>query len=328
MKNYVILLFAFLSFSNFKAEANPTVYYGAFASDLPGFETDAGKAVAIKNTFKAWGGTWSAFSSSTMDGIRSHGSLPMVTWEPWVAGGGVNQSNYTLQSITNGSHDAYIIQFAQASKAWGHPFFIRLAHEMNGNWYPWCQGVNGNGVGSYIAAWRHIYTIFKQQGVTNVTWAWIPNVIYSGSTDLSLLYPGDAYVDWVGFDVYNMNSGNFRSFKTLSKPTYDKLAAVAASKPIMVGETSSVESGGSKAQWITDAMNSLLIFQTSKPFYGLMKIKNPIGKSNLRLRHKLLSDWELALLSLQVILSQTITSHQFLLSIQHHLRQCRQFPAI
>ncbi len=119
MKKFIlkILICLFIYQNNAKA-INPSVYYGAFASDLNSFEANAKKSVAIVNSFKAWGGSWSAFSSSTMDSIRAHGSLPMIIWEPWVPGAGVNQPNYSLQSIVDGTHDAYIKQYATAAKNW------------------------------------------------------------------------------------------------------------------------------------------------------------------------------------------------------------------
>ena len=51
---------------------------------------------------------------------------------------------------------------------------IRFAHEMNGTWYPWAEGVNGNGPGDYVAAWRHVVGVFRRAKVSNVTWTWAP----------------------------------------------------------------------------------------------------------------------------------------------------------
>ena len=53
---------------------------------------------------------------------------------------------------------------------------------MNGNWFPWSEGVNGNQAGEYVTAWRHVHDIFTAVGATNVTWVWCPNVDYSNST--------------------------------------------------------------------------------------------------------------------------------------------------
>ena len=47
---------------------------------------------------------------------------------------------------------------------------------MNGNWFAWMEGVNGNQPGEYVAAWRHVHDIFTAVGATNVSWVWCPNV--------------------------------------------------------------------------------------------------------------------------------------------------------
>ena|SRR5947207_13491520 len=81
-----------------------------------------------------------------------------------------------------------------------------LCHEMNGNWYPWSEQVNGNTAGEFVLAWQHVHALFTIQGVTNVTWVWCPNVDYPGSTPLHELYPGDASVVWAGMDGYYWGS--------------------------------------------------------------------------------------------------------------------------
>jgi beta-mannanase len=132
---------------------------------------------------------------------------------------------------------------------------------MNGDWYPWSEVRNGNSAGQYVAAWRHVHDIFAAVGATNVSWVWSPNTTYAGSIPLSRLYPGGAYVDWVGIDTYNWGSnparGGWQSFAQGVTPTYDTVAALAPEKPMMLPEVGSTESGGSKAAWITDALTSI-----------------------------------------------------------------------
>ena len=141
------------------------------------------------------------FEFTWMNNVRNHGSIPFISWEPWDYTQGIHQPAYSLQNIIDGNFDSYITRWAQASKAWRHPYFLRFAHEMNANWYPWSELTNGNEPGQYIQAYRHVHDIFAAQGVKNVTWVWSPNVEYPGSLPLAGLYPGSAYVDWIGFGV-------------------------------------------------------------------------------------------------------------------------------
>ena len=105
-----------------------------------------------------------------------------------------------------------------------------------------------------MAAWRRFHDIATGVGATNVTWVWCPNTEFPGSTPLGQLYPGDAYVDWTCVDVYNKGGSRWQSFSDLFTPTYQQLLRIAPSRPMMIAETSSVEEGGSKAEWITSLL--------------------------------------------------------------------------
>lgn len=191
---------------------------------------------------------------TALDAVRKRGAEPVITWEPWDWGGGTIQPAYSLARISAGDFDGYLRSWATSLKNWGYPATIRLAHEMNGDWYPWAEGVNGNGPGEYVAAWRHVHDVFTSMGATKVRWMWSPNVPYVGSVPLGGLYPGDAYVDVVALDGYNW--GASQSWSTWTTPSAlfgDGLAqvrALAPGKPIVIAEVASAESGGNKAQWI------------------------------------------------------------------------------
>jgi beta-mannanase len=253
------------SLQNVSTQA-PGVYYGVNVqglsptdfSSLTQFETDAQKPVALVMFFTNWGGpdpTTSEFNSALMTAIRNHGSVPMITWDPWVFGKGPDQPTYSLKNIVAGNFDTYITQYAQAAKAWGHPFFLRFAQEMNASWYPWgfkAKGMN-NKVADYRNAWIHIHNIFTQVGATNVSWTWTP-ATWDGEGNLfSILYPGDSYVDWVGLSGYNWagSPSTWKSFSNIFRQSLGYLTAIT-SKPVLIAETASNEAGGSKANWITD----------------------------------------------------------------------------
>ncbi|MEW1807352.1 glycosyl hydrolase [Pseudarthrobacter sp. NPDC080039] len=196
-----------------------------------------------------------------MDAVRSRGATPLVTWEPWAWGGGVDQPAYALARITAGDFDAYITQWGQSFAAWGQPVMLRFAHEMNGNWYPWAEGVNGNQPGDYVAAWRHVHDVVAATGATNVQWVWSPNVPYWGSTDLAGLFPGAGYVDIVALDGYNWGTSqtwsSWVSPVDLFAPGISQLRSLAPGKPVLIAETASSELGGSKATWNTDLVSYL-----------------------------------------------------------------------
>ena len=240
------------------------IYTGVSVPSNPGnlsqeinFENNATKGASIIMWYQHWGSTDGTqyFQPAWMNNVRAHGSIPEVTWMPWIGGGGVNQPAYSLNNIIAGRFDSYITSWATASKIWGHPYFLRFAHEMNGNWYPWSEQVNGNGSGQYARAWAHVHDIFTRVGATNATWVWSPNVDYGGSTSLRELYPGNGYVDWAGIDGYNWGTAqpgkSWLYFDGVIQQTYNDVLGIT-NKPLMVAETASTEHGGSKPDWITD----------------------------------------------------------------------------
>jgi hypothetical protein len=211
------------------------------------------KTPAVVNWFQDWSG---GFVVEHFEDVSRRGAIPMVTWSPQdypKNGNTVKQPDYALRTITAGNHDSYIRNYARNAAAWGKPMYLRFAHEMNGNWYPWSPGVNGNTSAQYVASWRHVHKIFEQEGATNVRWVWSPNIALSYTTPFAEVYPGDAYVDWVGIDGYNWGGSQWTSFADVFGPSYRTLARMTR-KPIMIAETGSVESGGNKARWIRRAL--------------------------------------------------------------------------
>jgi beta-mannanase len=132
---------------------------------------------------------------------------------------------------------------------------------MNGTWYPWGGTVNGNTAADYVAAWRHLHDVFREEGAANVTWIWTPNgeTIPDTAANLPQRYwPGAQYVDWIGIDSYNWGPTSSTAWRTFAEMFDANVAALRTfGKPIMVAETASVERGGDKAAWIRTMFESL-----------------------------------------------------------------------
>jgi beta-mannanase len=233
------------------------------------FEGMAGKKLSILNFSAPFancpssGGACSFynFPVNEMNNIRAHGSIPFYSWASQSIPSTRTEPNFQLSDVISGTYDPYIRKFAETAKNWGHPFFLRFNWEMNGGWFPWSEGVNGNKSGEFVTAWRHVHDIFTSVGATNVSWVWCPNVDFQNDfQDLSTIYPGDKYVDWTGLDGYNWGTNpakpdRWRSFDELYGSTYHRIVdTVAPSKPLMISEIGSTEYGGSKAAWIKDAL--------------------------------------------------------------------------
>lgn len=202
------------------------------------------------------------FPRANVDAVHDGGAAALISWEPWdwMAGGSLDQPEFSMASIAAGAHDDAISAWlgdAQQATERGR-VIVRFAPEMNGGWNPWSPGVNGTTPGDVVAAWRHVHDVAQAIGAASVEWMWNPNVILAGTTPLWRLYPGDAYVDLIGLDGFNWGTSRpgtrWQSFRELFEPTVRRLRILAPSKPWGVAETASTPMGGNKALWTTNAL--------------------------------------------------------------------------
>jgi hypothetical protein len=258
--------------------ATTPIMWGAWVGNTPldsaaldAFEQQAGKRQSIIHFGQPWwkNNSYVPFRAADFEAIRNRGAVPLLDWGSWDYSKGTNQPDFQLADITGGRHDAFLIQFAQSAKAWGHPFFLRLNPEMNGWWLPWSEQVNGNQPGEFAPAWRHVVDVFRAQGATNVTWVWCPNVSSPRATPIANLYPGQDYVDWTGLDGYNWGTDLGNKWQTFDQVfagsdyngnhnSYQQVLDVAPGKPMMIGETGTSRDGGDPGAWVRDALSAQL----------------------------------------------------------------------
>lgn len=240
------------------------IYWGAFVGPhhigyydlLQTFETNVGKDVSIWNWFQLWNRpddseNVAEFDTTLMTQCRNNGMIPMVSWAP-EAGDGSTFVN--LQSILSGTQDAYLRAWGNASAAWGHPYFVRLMWEFNGNWaygvYPF--GYGNTGAAEFVQAWQYIVNKIRASGGTQISWIWCPFPGDSQNT-LASLYPGDAYVDWVATETYP-SAG--QSFDQSVQSTIGYVHNIAPNKPLMMAEVG--YTGSDSVSWWTNLLSNVL----------------------------------------------------------------------
>jgi Glycosyl hydrolase family 26 len=144
----------------------------------------------------------------------------------------------TVHEIARGAADAFIRSYARDVRDYGKPILVKLfASEFNGDWI-WSVSPHANSgvtTDDFASAWRRVVDIFHAVGATNASWAWIVNSYAADPAqqpnvdrNIGAYYPGDAYVDWVGVDVYDVGLPNW-----MDGP-YG--FALAHGKPVFVGE--------------------------------------------------------------------------------------------
>jgi hypothetical protein len=226
-----------------KVPASGKLLIGSQALDpvvgLGGWLTAAGlSSVGVYNQFTPAMGSW----WTTLLQIGAQAGQAMVTWN-------FPGSQGTQASIAAGVDDAYITQCAQDAANWGWPIFCRPNWEMNGWWYNWSP-FDGSGNArtgcaptDYIAAWQHYRSIFASIA-PNVSFIWCPHLWIQFKFDGSAspyvptdMYPGDAYVDWIGMDAYG-GAADWTYMQTGQGYGMNNWAAFATShsKPLMLCE--------------------------------------------------------------------------------------------
>lgn len=201
------------------------------------------------------------------------GRIPFVNWSAGKGGGSYVKWN----AIANGSQDSWIKERADAFKAFASPIYLTFHHEPEND-------LSRFGTPSdFAAAFRHIVSVFRNRGVTNVAFVWTMMAWSfnpkSGRDPMSY-YPGDSYVDFVGADGYSwypVRAGDsWTSFHDIF--TDVNSFAVAHGKPWMVVEYGCLEdpaSSGRKGQWFRDALATVKTWPLLKALLYFDVYKNP-----------------------------------------------------
>lgn len=250
-----------------------SVLVGAYDGGLPltldgivELERGIGISLPLIQVYSAWGDRpEQQFPLQLLTAIWDFGSVPVVTWEPWLTDFESARHPHLplrdarerngLTAIAGGEYDFYIDEWAKAAARFDTPFYLRFAHEMNDPYrYPW--GPQNNTKEEYIAAWRHTVDRFRLAGANKVIWVWSPHVAYEY---WDLYYPGDEYVDWVATGVLNYGPiaqwSQWWSFDQIFGSKYARLARF--NKPIMLAELGSLSVGGDRAAWYRGALQAL-----------------------------------------------------------------------
>jgi len=226
-----------------------TPYAPASSSVLNEYTSMVGRKPDIVAFYKAFFAP--LMTAEQAANLEAGGGVPMITWEPDQPSSGFPAAEFP--DIAAGRYDSQIRQAAKTAKEFSGEIMIRFAHEMNITAMPWGPGQEGNVGNAYVEAWRHVVSIFRQEGAVNVKWVWCPNVDWGG-VPFSQYFPGDEWVDYVGLDGYNWGTVGTEQWQTASKlfgASYATLTQLS-SKPVVLGEVSSGETGGSKAAWIRE----------------------------------------------------------------------------
>jgi mannan endo-1,4-beta-mannosidase len=207
----------------------PKSYLGIYTPGLPesyagvsAFTSATGVRPGLVMYYSGW---MEQFKTSFAREAVKHDAVPLVQIEP---------TGVSVAAIASGRYDAYLRSYASAVKAFGGQVILSFGHEMNGSWYSW--GYRHTSPAAFVAAWRHMVTVFRAVGARNVTWLWTVNVVRCRChiDSPAAWWPGNSYVNWVGIDGYYYQPS--WTFAALFGSTIKAVRALTLD-PILISET-------------------------------------------------------------------------------------------
>ena len=202
-------------------------YLGVFEPGAPpgyapvaGFTQAAGRQPNLLGYYSGWA---APFDTAFARMIQTHGITPFVQIDP---------TDASVEQIAKGTYDDYLRSYADTVRAFGHAVVIGFGHEMNAPWYLW--GFGHLAPATFVAAWRHVVTLFRAEGADNVTWLWTLQADEAGTGPVASWWPGAQYVTWVGIDGYYYYPSD--TFSKVFGKTITQVRAFTG-KPILLSET-------------------------------------------------------------------------------------------
>jgi hypothetical protein len=162
--------------------------------------------------------------------IRSTGAVPFIRIQNWVREGDKlsDAGPYTQKNIIAGKFDAELRDYAKSAKSFGTKLLIEYGVEVNTNSFPWSQ----EGPGPYKAAYRHIVNLFREEGATNVGWAF--HIDATDNNNGFKWYPGDDIIEWVGTTCYG--DYDHKGCAGSLKDFYNRFAAISKTAKLGIFE--------------------------------------------------------------------------------------------
>jgi len=186
------------------------VYAGpANVAGVSSFATTTGTTVSVGIDYLSQNAGWSGMDGAggSLDWLTSAWAksgdqlmlgVPMI---PTEAGTPVG----TLAGGAAGDYDAVFVTLAQTLVAAGLAnAALRLGWEFDGTWTPWAVR-NATDAANFAAYWRNIVTAMRSVPGADFRFVWNPAGLQANTWSLADAYPGDGYVDAVGFDLYDQS---------------------------------------------------------------------------------------------------------------------------
>jgi hypothetical protein len=168
-----------------------------------------------------------------------------------------SQPLFSYTRIAAGRYTPPIRTLARQLRASKLNVILRPMPEANTQWWAWSGTVNGNTPTNYVAAWKAIRKVVKQNGGKRVKLLWAPYARSIPDTDdnaIDQYFPGDAFTDLVGVSGFNFGTvGELEWLAPIDifQDPYIEIQTLSK-RPFWIAETGTSTKGGNKSVWIRD----------------------------------------------------------------------------
>jgi hypothetical protein len=224
------------------------------AAAVHDFESQTGRSVDIYHGYHSGAQLFPTAGEIALTREPGKRRMLILNWKPDVG--------KTWRQVAAGAMDAQITREASYLKThFTKKFWLVIHHEPEDEVKT--QPGSGYTAADYRAMFQHVVKKFRAQGTSNVLFT----MVYMGFTGYMIkpwfkdLYPGDRYVDWIGFDPFAKS--NIKDYANLvnkvAEPQqqlgfpgfYDYAEKNLPNKPLMLSEWAVLETPGNPARKAT-----------------------------------------------------------------------------
>jgi hypothetical protein len=215
------------------------------------FERRTGRAVDLYHAYHSGTQFFPTASEIALSREAGKHRMLILNWKP--------DLGKTWRQVAAGAMDAQIAREAAYLKThYNKKFWLVIHHEPEDEVRP--QANSGYTASDYGAMFRHVVSQFRARDARNILFT----MVYMGYSGYMIkpwfkdLYPGDAYVDWIGFDPFAKS--NIKDYpgllNKLAAPQqdlgfpgfYDYANRYFPNKPLMLSEWAVLETPGNPSR--------------------------------------------------------------------------------
>ena len=192
--------------SSAAAPAVPAPTAGTWLSGAAGAGVTTGEFAAWRGSPVTISSTWADNNTAQTELWQLQPGGAFASWDqPLDVAIGAISDQETWKAAAAGAYDArWRTSLTNMRNFWGErpgTLYIRFAHEMNSNWYPW--SVDASEAADFVASWKRFRALQQEvfpasELVFNVNRESVGNGI-----DWRKTFPGAQYVDVMSVDYYN-----------------------------------------------------------------------------------------------------------------------------